>query len=140
MEIVALGPGDDDHALALSPLFDGPADPGAVRRFLSEPTHHLLVANADDGEPIGFVSGVEITHPDKGTELLLYELGVAEEHRRRGVATALVAALAEIARAAGCYGMWVLTEVDNDAAQATYRRAGGSRADGIVMFDWSFER
>jgi hypothetical protein len=28
----------------------------------------------------GFVSGVEMSHPDKGTEMFLYELSVAEEN------------------------------------------------------------
>ncbi len=31
------------------------------------------------------VSGVELTHPDKGTEMFLYELGVAERFRGRGI-------------------------------------------------------
>ena len=45
--------------------------------------------------PVGMISGVETTHPDKGTEMFLYELGVDEDARRRGVATALVNALAD---------------------------------------------
>ncbi|HZE00492.1 MAG TPA: GNAT family N-acetyltransferase, partial [Pseudonocardiaceae bacterium] len=51
--------------------------------------------------------------PDKGTEMFLYELGVDDRFRRRGIGKALVAALAELARESGCYGMWVLTDSDN---------------------------
>ena len=38
-----------------------------------------------DGElPVGMVTGVETTHPDKGTEMFLYELSVdVGPHRRR---------------------------------------------------------
>ena len=73
------------------------------------------------------ISGVETTHPDKGTEMFLYELGVDEDARRQGVATALVNALAALARERGCYGMWVGVDTDNAAARATYRRAGAAR-------------
>ena len=66
------------------------------------------------------MSGVETTHPDKGTEMFLYELAVASEHRRRGIGPALVEALAALARERGCYGMWVGTEPGNAAALATY--------------------
>jgi ribosomal protein S18 acetylase RimI-like enzyme len=44
------------------------------------------------GRALGFVSGIETTHPDKGTEMFLYELSVEEEARRRGVGTKLVQA------------------------------------------------
>jgi len=54
---------------------------------------------------IGFVSGVELTHPDKGSEMFLYELGVDAAARRRGVGRALVEALRALARRRGCYGM-----------------------------------
>ena len=75
------------------------------------------------GWAVGFVSGVETTHPDKGTEMFLYELGVDESARRQGVGRALVEALAAFAEERGCYGMWVLTEDDNVAARKTYERA-----------------
>ena len=72
------------------------------------------------------MSGVETTHPDKGTEMFLYELGVDDAFRGRGIATALVEALAAHARGLGCHGMWVLTEEDNAVARRTYRAAGGA--------------
>lgn len=105
--------------------------------FLSSDGHHLLVAVDDDG-PIGFVSGVETTHPDKGTEMFLYELSVHPDHRNRGVGKALVGALAELARASGCYGMWVGTEPDNAAALATYRAAGGEPPEPFASVSWTF--
>ncbi len=88
--------------------------------------------------PLGFVSGVETTHPDKGTEMFLYELGVAEDARRRGVGGALVDALATLARERGCYGMWTATEHDNAAALATYRGAGARTDASHVTVDWDF--
>ena len=137
MRIVALGPGDEDKVKQASGLFDGPARDKPTTRFLNDPNHHLLVAY-EDGRPVGFVSGVELTHPDKGTEMFLYELAVDEAFRRRGIGRALAAALAGLARQRGCYGMFVLTDDDNQAAQATYRSAGAAReADRVVMLSWS---
>jgi ribosomal protein S18 acetylase RimI-like enzyme len=86
--------------------------------------------------PVGFVTGVETTHPDKGTEMFLYELGVDEAARRRGVGTALVEALATLARERGCYGMWTGTETDNVAAQRTYERAGARLTPPQVIVEW----
>jgi hypothetical protein len=69
-EIRRPGPGHDALVVAAEHLFDGPARPDATARFLAEPGHHLLVAY--DGErPAGMVTGVETTHPDKGTEMFL---------------------------------------------------------------------
>jgi ribosomal protein S18 acetylase RimI-like enzyme len=124
-------------------LFDEALDDDAARRFLASPTHHLLFAYLDDGpddtgHPVGMISGVETTHPDHGTEMFLYELGVDEHSRRRGVATALIEALAERARARGCYGMWVGTEPDNEAALATYRATRPDREEPFISFTWTF--
>lgn len=116
-------------------LFDGPPLAAATARFLAQPDHHLLFAYAGD-RAVGMISGVEMTHPDKGTEMFVYELGVAPVARLQGVGTALVRALADVARERGCYGMWVSTEVDNAAAQATYRRAGATEETPFVLLNW----
>ena len=123
---------------AAGPLLDRPPAADATRRFLADPGHHLLVAYEAD-VPAGFVTGVEMTHPDKGTEMFLYELAVHEEHRNRGVGRALVRALAALAREHGCYGMWVLTDEDNAAALAAYRAAGGGDPEANVMLSWTFD-
>ena len=130
-------PGSAREIDAAASVFDDPLDARAIARFLASDTHHLLIAY-DDEQPVGFVTGVEMTHPDKGTEIFVYELGVLEHAQNRGIGRALVRALSGIAIARGCYGMWVLTEADNDAALRTYERAGGKRSEGQVMFDWTF--
>ncbi len=48
-------------------------------------------------------------------------------------------ALADLARERQCYGMWVLTAKDNDAALATYGAAGAARASTPVMLARTFE-
>jgi ribosomal protein S18 acetylase RimI-like enzyme len=128
---------DAAAVMAAGDLFDHAPLLDATTRFLAEPGHHLLLA-FEGRTAVGMISGVEMTHPDKGTEMFLYELGVEERAQRRGVGRALVAALAELARKRGCYGMWVLTDLDNHAALHTYQAAGAVREPHQAYFTWSF--
>jgi aminoglycoside 3-N-acetyltransferase I len=127
-----------DQIEAAAHLMDGPVLTRAANRFLTESGHHLLLAYDSTGRPVGFVSGVETTHPDKGTEMFLYELAVDEPSRKRGIGTSLVHELDSLARSLGCYGMWVLTDVDNPAALATYEAAGGQRPTTHAMITWTY--
>ncbi|HEY5166093.1 MAG TPA: GNAT family N-acetyltransferase [Acidimicrobiia bacterium] len=80
-----------------------------------------------------------MTHPDKGTEMFLYELSVAESFRGRGTAAAPVTALRDLARQRGCYDMWVLTDADNAAALATYQSTGANVSTSHGMLSWDFD-
>src|SRR5258705_3935667 len=135
MEVWHLGPGGARGVRGGGPRFPGPPQEEAVELYLVADRHHLFVAYEEE-LPVGFVSGVELTHPDKGTEMLLYELAVDEAHRRQGIGRALVQRLAAHATERGCYGMFVLTDDGNDAALATYTVGAPVREDGIVMFTW----
>lgn len=132
MRIERLGPGDEDRVLAAADLFDAAPDPAWTSAFFAREGHHLVMA-FDGDRGVGFVSGVETIHPDKGVELFVYELGVHEDHRRKGIAGALLAELAAIASEVGCYGMWVPTEPDNVAALATYRSASYAPPETCVI-------
>lgn len=123
---------------AAAPLYDGPPLRETATAFLADPSHHLLVALDENGRTVGFVSGVETTHPDKGTEMFLYELAVAEDSRRQGIGKALTASLADLAGSRGCYGMWVGVDTDNEVALATYRAAGGNKPEPCVVITWTF--
>jgi len=139
MQIDRLDPDDLERVLAAAHLFDEPPTGPWTERFLGADGHHLLLARVGDID-VGFVTGVEVTHPDKGTEMFLYELGVDDAARGQGVGQALVAALRDLAAAHGCYGMWVLTDSDNEAALRTYRGAGGGEPDPQVLLEWTFDR
>ena len=137
MDIRDLSDGDEDAILAISHLLDGAATVSATRRFLAEPNHRVLVAY-EEGTPAGFVTGIEMTHPDKGTEMFLYELGVDEPFRNQGIGKALVVAIADLARLSGCYGMWVLTDANNAIAMRTYAATGGTAPSTQTMLSWTF--
>jgi ribosomal protein S18 acetylase RimI-like enzyme len=139
LELRHLGPGDEASVAEAAALFDKAPVPSETAAFLAAEGHHLILALLA-GKPVGFVTGVEMVHPDKGRELFLYELGVAKEARGRGVGTALVRALADLARERGCYGMWVLTDADNAAALGAYRKAGATDTSPSLMLEWRFHR
>jgi len=71
--------------------------------------------------------------------MLLYELGVAEDARRRGIGRALVGALRELARHRGCVAMWVLTEPDHEPPVRTYVSAGGAAEAVGQMLVWNLD-
>ncbi|WP_328400461.1 GNAT family N-acetyltransferase [Streptomyces sp. NBC_00390] len=124
-----------DELIAAEHLYDGPARPEWVERFLAADGHLMLIAYVD-GAPAGMVSGIEMLHPDKGTEMCLYELSVDGPFRGRGIGRARTQALVEVARERGCYDVRVGVDTDNEAALATYRSAG-ARDDGIfTMHTW----
>jgi aminoglycoside 3-N-acetyltransferase I len=125
-----------DAVHAAADLFDAPPLAAATERFLAQPGNHLLFAYDDSDRAVGMISGVEMTHPDKGTEMFIYELGVAPTARLQGIGSRLVAELGAIAKRRGCYGMWVGTEVDNEAALATYRRAGATEESSFTLLNW----
>ena len=139
LEIRRVGSDEAELIVAASALFDEPATEAWASLFLDRQGHHLLIAYLDQN-PVGFISGVETTHPDKGTEMFLYELAVAESHRRLGIGQALVAALTDLAREKGCYGMWVGTEPGNIAAISTYRSAGAGAPEPFVTLSWNLPR
>ena len=129
-----LDPGDEEVLEELA-TYDGPGDPEGLLR---DPRTLMLVAFEGES-PIGFVLAHELPrrHGDRA-KLFVYEVDVAESHRRRGIAKALLARLAELARERGVRAGFVLTDDDNVAANALYRTAGGSSARMIVEWDFSY--
>ena len=140
-EVRRLGP--DDSALAAEAVrvfSEASPDDGFpavdVAPMLASPTAVLFVSLAGP-EPVGWVYGHELVHPDGERTMLLYALDVADGHQREGRGRALVEAFVAEARGRGCTEVWVLTDDSNDAALATYAAAGGVReADQSVMFVW----
>jgi ribosomal protein S18 acetylase RimI-like enzyme len=127
-----LGPGDDAVAARLA-TYPGPADRAEL---LTDARAFFLVA-FDEDEPVGFVLAHELPrrHGDP-SKLFVYEVGVEETHRRRGIATALLGELASLARERGIASGFVPAEPDNDAANALYESAGGTNEGTNVL--WGF--
>lgn len=135
LRLTRLGHRDALLVLAAGDLFDTPPTEEGARRFLEMPGHHLVLA-IEGYRPVGFVSGVEMGHPDKGTEMFVYELAVDPAQQRRGIASALLRELQAIATERGCSALWTVTDTDNEAALATYRSLGARDSSGKTMLEW----
>jgi ribosomal protein S18 acetylase RimI-like enzyme len=67
------------------------------------------------------------------SEIYIYDLAVAESHRREGLATALIEELRRIAAARGAYVMFVQADLDDAPAIALYTKLG--RREDVLHFD-----
>ena len=84
-----------------------------------------MVLALDGDQVVGQCAGVIHHHPDKVTELYVDEVGTATSHLRQGIATMMLTELFAWARELGCAEAWLGTELDNDAANALYRKFEG---------------
>ncbi len=100
---------------------------------------HVAVVVALAGEEI--VGGLVAYELDKfeseRREVYIYDLAVAGKHRRRGIATALIGHLREIARRRGAWVVYVQADYGDEPAIALYEKLG-IRED-VMHFDISVD-
>ena len=105
--------------------------------FLRE-ERNILIAALSDAKPVGFTIAYLLDRAEHSSPmLLLYEIEVAETHRRRGIGRAMVERLKGVAQEHGAYKMWVLTDRANRAARALYRSCGGTEAGNNLLIKWT---
>ena len=85
----------------------------------------MVVALNENDEILGRIYG-HVLHRFEATDLLLYEVDVADAHQRKGAGRAMIEFLKDLCHARGWREMWVLTETHNEAGNGLYRSAGGS--------------
>lgn len=100
-------------------VFDHAITPEWLTPFLDATGHALFVA-VENGVVVGHARGIVHAQPDRGSDLYIDNLGVAESHKRKGLATRLVRDLTDWGKAHGCVYVWVATETDNEVAIAFY--------------------
>ena len=99
----------------------------------------IALAAVEDGEIIGGLAGYELRKfEQQRSEIYIYDLAVAEPHRRRGVASALIAALQPIAAERGAWVIYVQADHGDEPAIALYTKLG-IRED-VLHFDIAVER
>jgi aminoglycoside 3-N-acetyltransferase I len=114
-----------------------PPEDGYLQALLAKP--HVVVLAALEGEtPLGALVAYELEKFEQARrELYIYDLAVAEPHRRRGVATALITHLRGIAAERGAYVIYVQADYGDDPAIALYKKLG--TRENVMHFDIAVE-
>jgi aminoglycoside 3-N-acetyltransferase I len=130
-----LGPADIEAARDLNALyahaFEDPEtyrretpDDAWLARQLGKDATILLIAEVE-GEIVGGLTAYELAKLEAArSEIYLYDLAVAEAHRRKGVATALIAELQHIAADTGAWAVFVQADYADPPAIALYTKLG----------------
>jgi len=110
-----------------------PPDDAYLERLLAKES--VIPLAALEGERI--IGGLVAYELDKfeqaRREIYIYDLAVLESHRRRGVASGLIAHLSAIARERGAWVIYVQADYGDDPAIALYEKLG-VRED-VMHFD-----
>jgi aminoglycoside 3-N-acetyltransferase I len=94
----------------------------------------VAIAALDAGRLVGGLSGYFLPKPESAApEFYLYDLAVAESHRRRGIASALIDRCRRLARERGASSIFVQAHPEDEAAVALYETKG-SRTE-VLHFD-----
>ena len=105
-----------------------------LRSLLAMPHFIVVVAKSGD-EVIGGLAAYEMQKFERvRREIYIYDLAVATEHRRRGVATGLIGELKRIAKERGAYVIFVQADRGDAPAIALYEGLG-TRED-VHHFDF----
>ena len=108
-----------------------------LRQLLDDEKFIVLAAQID-GEMVGALAGYELVKFEaERSEIYIYDLAVREEHRRRGVATALIEALKAIARGKGAWVIFVQADPPDAPAVALYDKLG--TREEVFHFDIGVE-
>ena len=107
----------------------------AVREILDSPATTQFVARADDGAIVG-VSTLAVFRIPTGLRAWIEDVVVDEGHGGQGVGGALVAAMLDEARQAGCVTVDLTSRPSREAANRLYERSGFTRRETNV---WRYE-
>ncbi|MES2162937.1 MAG: AAC(3)-I family aminoglycoside N-acetyltransferase [Pseudomonadota bacterium] len=108
-------------------------DDAYLERLLSSDNFIAVAAMAGCNIIGGLAAYVLPKFEQERAELYIYDLAVAEEHRRQGVATAMVTELKKLAAARGIYVMFVQADLQDQAAIALYTKLG--MREDVLHFD-----
>ncbi len=111
-----------------------PASDGYLERLLGSPGFVAVAAVTDGGEVVGGLTAYELQKPEQErSELYIYDLAVAESHRRQGIATSLIEEVKRIAAARGAWVIFVQADHGDDPAIALYSKLG--EREYVMHFD-----
>ena len=98
---------------------------GYLQALLSRRHFIVEVALDDNGRVVGGLAAYELEKfEQERSEVYIYDLAVAEPHRRRGIATGLINRLKEIAKERGAYVIFVQADAGDTPAIKLYESLG----------------
>lgn len=104
-----------------------------LHRLLASPTF-VAIATLSGSEVVGGLAAYVLPKFEQArSEIYLYDLAVAEKHRRRGVATVMINRLQALAADVGAWVIFVQADYDDDPAIELYSKLG-TRND-VLHFD-----
>jgi aminoglycoside 3-N-acetyltransferase I len=108
-----------------------------LERLLGSDTFIALAAVVNGGV-VGGIAAYELQKfEQERSEVYIYDLAVGAEHRRLGIATALIEELKRVAAARGACVVYVQADIGDDPAIALYTKMG-TRED-VLHFDIAVE-
>jgi len=139
-----LGPPDLALARGLNAMFgeafgeadvyggDPPSD--AYLEALLAKAHIVVLAAVSGDEVVGGLVAYELDKLERARrEFYIYDLAVAEPHRRRGIATALIGGCRDIAAERGAWVVFVQADRADAPAVALYETMG--RREEVLHYD-----
>ncbi len=106
-----------------------------LSKVLADKNYIALVAILNEEVVGGLVAHVLPKIDQAHSELYLYDLAVASEHRRRGIATKLIETLKEVGREVGASVIFVQADNVDIGAVALYGKLSDSKETDISHFD-----
>ncbi|MBD2149425.1 AAC(3)-I family aminoglycoside N-acetyltransferase [Pseudanabaena sp. FACHB-1277] len=104
-----------------------------LKRLLSS-DYFITLAALKNGAVVGGLAAYELQKfEQERSEIYIYDLAVAADHRREGIATALIQELKKIAVERAAYVIYVQADLGDDPAIALYTKLG-VRED-VLHFD-----
>ena len=114
-----------------------PARAALWEKLLADPSYHIIVAERDG---LLCASCTLVVVPNLTRDLRPYGLVenvvTRREYRKRGLASACLNRARELAQAAGCYKLMLLTGAKDGATLRFYERAGYNCNDKTAFVQW----
>jgi aminoglycoside 3-N-acetyltransferase I len=135
VQVQHLSPADLDLLRELNAVFaeafedartylDAPPPDDYCRRVLGREHVIVLVARVQEAVVGGLVAYELFKLERARSEIYIYDLAVAEAHRRQGIATRLIGQLRAIAQQRGAWVVYVQADHGDDPAIALYDKLG----------------
>ncbi len=103
-------------------------------RSLLAMQHFIVIVAQRDGDVVGGLAAYQLQKFERNRrEIYIYDLAVAQAHRRRHVATGLINELQRVARLRGAYVIYVQADRGDAPAIALYESLG--RREDVFHFD-----